>query len=91
MSGVEALGVASGIAGLVTLAEVIVVKVSRYCARVKDAPSDVKELLKEIQSLYGVLNSLKVLASCLEEEEDNYKTSKGLLLANICSLLMFNS
>ena len=63
----EALGVASSIAGLVTLAEVVVVKVSRYCMRVKDARSDVKELLSEIQSLYGVLNSLKVLAACLEE------------------------
>jgi len=74
----EALGVASSIAGLVTLAEVIVIKISRYYAHVKHARSDVKELLSEVQSLYGVLASLKVLAACLEDEDDeSSKTMTG--------------
>jgi len=65
----EALGIASSIAGLISLAEVIVVKVSRYCSSVKSARSDIKELITEVQSLYGVLNSLKLLATCLEQDE----------------------
>lgn len=64
----EALGVASSIAGLVSLADVIAFKISRFYTLAKGAHSDIKALLIEIQSLYGVLNSLKLLASCLEAE-----------------------
>lgn len=63
----EALGVASSIAGLISLADVIAFKVSKYYTLVKGAQSDIKALLIEVQSLYGVLNSLKLLATCLED------------------------
>jgi len=48
---------------------VIAFKVSRYYSLAKGAHSDIKELLIEIQSLYGVLSSLKLLATCLEVDQ----------------------
>ncbi|TVY34738.1 hypothetical protein LSUB1_G007012, partial [Lachnellula subtilissima] len=65
----EALGVASGIAGLIGLAEIVAFKGSKYAIGVKNAGSDIKDLILEVQSLYGVLNRLKLLAKCLEEEQ----------------------
>lgn len=65
----EALGVASSIAGLISLADVIAFKISKYYTLVKSAQSDIRQLLLEVQSLYGVLNSLKLLAQCLEDAQ----------------------
>jgi hypothetical protein len=65
----EVLGVASSIAGLVSLADVIAFRVSNFYTLAKGARSDIKAPLVEIQSLYGVLNSRKLLASCLEVEQ----------------------
>jgi hypothetical protein len=65
----EALGVASSIAGLISLADVIAFKISKYYSLVKGAQSEIRQLLLEVQSLYGVLNSLKLLAQCLEDAQ----------------------
>lgn len=65
----EALGVASGIAGLIGLAELVAFRGSKYAIGVKNAGPDIKNLILEVQSLYGVLNRLKLLATCLEEEQ----------------------
>ncbi|KAK0118289.1 hypothetical protein ONS95_012585 [Cadophora gregata] len=62
----EVLGVASGIAGLISLADVLAFKISKYYTLVKSSQSEIRALLIEVQSLYGVLNSLKLLATCLE-------------------------
>jgi len=56
----EALGVASSIAGLIGLAELVVFKGSKYAYGVKNARSDIRDLFLEVQSLYGVLNRLKL-------------------------------
>lgn len=66
----EAIGVASSIAGLVSLADLIVLKISRFYSLAKGAQNEIKELLLEVQSLYGVLNSLWLLARCLEQNHD---------------------
>jgi hypothetical protein len=47
----EALGVASSIAGLISLADVLAFKISKYYSLVKGAHSDIRDLLMEIQSL----------------------------------------
>lgn len=65
----EAMGIANSLAGLVSLADVISFKISRFYTLAKRAHSDIKALLVEMQSLYGVLNSLRLLASCLEAEQ----------------------
>jgi hypothetical protein len=65
----EVLGLASSIAGLISLTDVLAFKISKYYSLVKGAQSDIKDLLMEVQSLYGVLNSLKLLATCLEGDK----------------------
>lgn len=76
----EVLGVASSIAGLVSLADVIAFRVSKFYTLAKGAHSDIKALLVEIQGLYGVLNSLKLLASCLEVEQLHQPYNESLFL-----------
>jgi hypothetical protein len=53
---------------LVSLADVVAFKISRFYTLAKGAHEDIKALGVEIRSLYGVLSSLKLLASCLEAE-----------------------
>ena len=65
----EALGVASGTAGLIALAEIIATKGYKYYARAKGARSEINDFVLEIQRLYAVLNQLRLLAICLEDEE----------------------
>jgi hypothetical protein len=67
----EVIGVASSIAGLVSLADVIVLKISKFYSLAKGARNEIKELLLEVQSLYGVLNSLWLLARCIEQNHDS--------------------
>ncbi len=74
----EARGVASGIAGLIGLVEIIALKGSKFRSRDKNEQSDIKDLLVEIQSLYGVLNSLKLLATCLEDHQEDDQPSPGM-------------
>lgn len=69
----EVLGIASSIAGLISLADIVAFKISRYYTLVKSAHSDIKDLFVEVQSLYGVLNSLRLLATCLEDHDEPYR------------------
>lgn len=64
----EALGVASGLAGLIALAEIIATKGHKYCTRAKGARAEISDFVLEMQRLYGVLNHLRLLAICLEAE-----------------------
>ncbi|KAK5111606.1 hypothetical protein LTR85_011835 [Meristemomyces frigidus] len=58
----EALGVAASVAGLITLAEVVIAGTYRTYVACKNARTDAQRLLEEIQSLIGVLKSLQVLS-----------------------------
>ena len=62
----EALGVASGLAGLIAAADLIATKGHKYYTRVKGARAEINDFVLEMQRLYGVLNQLRLLAICLE-------------------------
>ncbi|CAK1363464.1 unnamed protein product [Cercospora beticola] len=57
----DPLSIASGIAGLITLADIIIERTYRYIKNSKNATKDAQRLLLEIQSFSGVLHSLRVL------------------------------
>ncbi|KAH8146476.1 uncharacterized protein LAJ45_09422 [Morchella importuna] len=58
----EAIGLASGIVGLATAAVQVTEISYRYYTGVKGAPTEIKELLDELNSLSQVLNALKDVA-----------------------------
>ncbi|KAL3428453.1 ankyrin repeat protein [Phlyctema vagabunda] len=75
----EALGIASGIAGLISLTEIIVFRLSKYCSKTKDARTDVEDLSNRVKTFHIVLSKLKILAGCLENNEDDYTTDPHTL------------
>lgn len=66
-----ALEAAAGIAGLVALAELVLNRGYKYYSAVKGAVPEIKDLLVEVNSLYGVLRSLDLLMKQLEGENDD--------------------
>ena len=68
----DGLSVASGIAGLLSLADVIVRRLVHYVSAVKHAKDSISSLLLETSGLLGVLQSLKLLAEQYGKEEAAY-------------------
>ena len=55
----DPISTVSGIAGIVSLAGVVLAKCYNYGCAVADAPSEVKKLLAEVNSLSGILVALQ--------------------------------
>ncbi|KAF3008266.1 hypothetical protein E8E14_001935 [Neopestalotiopsis sp. 37M] len=79
----DPLSIASGIAGLLSLAGAAFHGVHQYVRTVKDAKDFIKALSKELQSLSSVLQGVKVLAEAFEQ--DGTGPSVGLGLEHISS------
>lgn len=67
----EALGVAASVAGLITLADVVVRRGYAFMKEVKGAEETVKKLVDEVNILFGTLHSLKNVVERLEEDVAN--------------------
>ncbi|TVY84196.1 hypothetical protein LSUE1_G001536 [Lachnellula suecica] len=65
----EGLGVAASIAGLISLADIVVGKGYKFIKTVKDAEKSVKSLVHEVNILSGVLHSLSNTIQLLEVDE----------------------
>lgn len=63
------MDVASGIAGLVALADLVFSKIFWYVKAVKNAEGDVKAFSTEVRTLSGILHSLHLVARQLEGED----------------------
>lgn len=59
----DPLSIASGVAGLVTLAEVVISRTYNTIITCKHASEDSRKLLREVQALAGILQSLAALES----------------------------
>lgn len=64
----EVLGIASSVAGLISLADVVVTKGYKFIKDTKDAEETVRKIVHEVNMVYGVLHSLRSVAFSLEEE-----------------------
>lgn len=69
----DPLSIASGIAGLITLADIIIERTYRYIKSSRNAAKDAQRLLLEIQSFSGILHSLRVLELQVGEHGLNTK------------------
>ena len=65
----EVIGVAASVAGLITIADLIVRTGYKYINSVKGAEKSIKRLIQEVNNLSGVLHSLKNLIQHLEENQ----------------------
>ena len=57
----DPLSIASGVAGLITLADVVIERTYKTILTCKNAGKDAQRLLREVQSLLGILKSLHTL------------------------------
>lgn len=64
----DPLSISASIAGLISAADVVVTRLYKYIKGVKDAEKDVSALATEVTGLYGVLNSLRLVAIRIEGE-----------------------
>ncbi|MCJ1251149.1 Ankyrin-2 [Trapelia coarctata] len=64
----DPLSVSASIAGLITLAEVIVSRGYEFLKGVKHAKAEISQLLAEITALFGVLQSLRLVADRFQGE-----------------------
>ena len=64
----DPLSIASSIAGLMTLADVVFRRTFQYAREVKEAKKDVQKLANETRALAGILHNLSLTASALEDE-----------------------
>lgn len=64
----DPLSISASIAGLVSLAEVVITKTYKYVRAVRKASSEISALSTEIGSLYGVLCSIRSISLQLEGE-----------------------
>ena len=82
----DPLSVAASIAGLITLAELIVSRGYEFVKHVKNAKPEIRQLLAEITALYGVLQSLGLVAARFQG--DHYNTALQLGYLQTCHKLV---
>ncbi|KAF7890788.1 uncharacterized protein EAF01_010597 [Botrytis porri] len=84
----EALGVASSIAGLVSLADTVVRLGYKYIKDVKDAEKSVRSLVEEVNNLSGVLHSLDNVAQALEAQDTSVHSSSKIQHLYSCQITL---
>lgn len=62
----EPLSVAASIGGLIQLTDTVFRRLFKYIQAVKHAPKEISNLCAEVRALYGILQSLKLVALQLE-------------------------
>ncbi|KAI8166427.1 Vegetative incompatibility protein HET-E-1 [Colletotrichum sp. SAR 10_70] len=68
----DPLSISASIAGLVTLADVVFLRLTKYIKSVKNAEKEVDDLRKEVNLLGGAVNMLSRLASGHEMEDEPF-------------------
>ncbi|RDW65072.1 hypothetical protein BP6252_10723 [Coleophoma cylindrospora] len=65
----DPLSISASVAGLVTITDMIAGRCYRYIKEAKGASKEVKKLLEAITDLFGILNSLRLVASRLDKAD----------------------
>lgn len=65
----DPLSISSGVAGLVSLADIVLRRTYNYARLAYNAPKDITALSIELASLHGVLDGVRAVASQLEGQE----------------------
>ena len=94
----DPLSIASGIAGLVTLADIIFDRLMKYAKSVKHAEKEIRRLATEVNLLNGTLTSLSKLADALQNGNfdgrfriHHIQACKGILQEILAALNKYDS
>lgn len=82
----DALSISAGVAGLITLAELIVSRGYEFLKGVRNAKAEITQLLVEMTALFGVLQSLRLVA--LRFEGQHFGTTLQLEYLQSCQSLV---
>ncbi|KAM0718511.1 hypothetical protein Q7P37_005581 [Cladosporium fusiforme] len=77
----DPLSVASGVAGLITLAEVVISRTYNIIIACKHASEDSRKLLREVQALAGILQSVRTLETKLGNQSLQSRIPAAQVLA----------
>jgi uncharacterized protein YoxC len=80
----EVIGVASSVAGLMTLADVVVRRGYKFIKDVREADETVRKIVEEVNNLSGVLHSLSNVVERLEEEDSHHDPSTQIHYIESC-------
>jgi hypothetical protein len=80
----DPLSVAASIAGLITIADIVVRKGYCYLHDLKDVEKDAKKLIDEVNVLSGILHSLKNVAEYLESDDYEFDPATQIHYVNAC-------
>ncbi|KAH8593813.1 hypothetical protein B0O99DRAFT_574491, partial [Bisporella sp. PMI_857] len=80
----EVIGIAGSIAGLVTLADMVVRKGYKYLKEVKNADATLKSIIREVNNLSGVLHSLSNVATVIAAEAAQESSSIQIYSVQRC-------
>jgi hypothetical protein len=78
------LSVAASIAGLITIADIVVRRGYCYLHDLKDVEKDAKKLIDEVNLLSGILHSLKNVAEYLESDDYEFDPATQIHYVNAC-------
>ncbi|KAK1458788.1 hypothetical protein CCUS01_09042 [Colletotrichum cuscutae] len=67
----DPLSIAASIAGLLSLADIVFLRLSKYIKSVKNAEKEINDLCKEVNLVGGTVNMLSRLATSLEAEDES--------------------
>ncbi|KAK1455122.1 hypothetical protein CMEL01_03882 [Colletotrichum melonis] len=67
----DPLSIAASIAGLLSLADIVFLRLSKYIKSVKNAEKEISDLCKEVNLVGGTVNMLSRLATSLEAEDES--------------------
>jgi len=65
----DPLSISASIAGLISITDMIAGRSYKYIKDARGAAKEVKKLLEEITDLFGILNSLRLVASRYQDED----------------------
>jgi hypothetical protein len=80
----DPLSVAASIAGLITIADVVVRKSYQYLRSLQNVEKPAKKLIDEVNVLYGILRSLKNVAEYLESEDYKFDPATQIHYVHSC-------
>jgi len=82
----DPLSISASVAGLITITDAIAGTSYKYIKGARGASKEVKKLLEEITNLFGILNSLRLVASRYEDEE--FKSTMQSQHIHSCHVLL---
>src|SRR4051794_19003313 len=80
----DPLSISAGVAGLITITQVIVTGGFKFISEFKDSDDTIKALFHEVNLLFGTLQSLKNVADRLEREDASNQHATRIHHINAC-------